>query len=168
AGWARPLTCKREGSATVWLAISLLAIIGIVALGLDGGRMMEERRRAQAAADAAALAAAKQGGDWLRANPGQTLSSTVIVQAATDLLASNGYVSDGVAVTLAVRLGPASGQFQGRTDCVEVVIDSKVKATFGRIFTGGDPVVRARAVARFEQSKTGLLLLQPSGANALS
>ena len=33
-------------------------VVGVVALGMDGGRMMEERRRGQATADAAALAAA--------------------------------------------------------------------------------------------------------------
>ena len=38
---------QRAGSATVWLALSLTAIVGILALGLDGGRMMEERRRAR-------------------------------------------------------------------------------------------------------------------------
>ena len=37
----------------VWLVLCLGVIIVIVALGTDGGRMLEERRRVQSAADAA-------------------------------------------------------------------------------------------------------------------
>ena len=49
--------CKRRhGAVTVWLIVSLGVVIGIVALGVDGGRMMEERRRAQTAADGASRA----------------------------------------------------------------------------------------------------------------
>src|SRR5438045_9353100 len=52
------LASPRSASVLVWLLLGMTVIIGIVALGLDGGRMMDERRRAQDAADAAALAAA--------------------------------------------------------------------------------------------------------------
>ena len=38
--------------------VSMVAILGVLALSLDGGSLMAERRKAQAAADAAALAAA--------------------------------------------------------------------------------------------------------------
>jgi uncharacterized membrane protein len=48
----------RRGAVTFWVVVCLGVIVGVVALGMDGGRMMDERRRAQAAADAAALAGA--------------------------------------------------------------------------------------------------------------
>src|ERR1700738_2225874 len=103
---------RRTGSATVWLAVSLIAVVGIVALGLDGGRMMEERRRAQASADAAALAGAQPGYDLLHDSPSRVPSPTLVVQAATQVLSDNGYI-DGASATLTVRVGPTSGLFKG-------------------------------------------------------
>ncbi len=149
------------------LAVSLVAIVGVVALGMDGGRMMEERRRAQAAADAAALAAAKQGYDLLHQSPSRVPSPTYIVQAATQSLANNGYVNDGLMTSVTAQVGPSGGLFKGDPNSVEVVVQSTVKATFGRIFTQTDPVVRARAVARFKRRQMGLVVLEPSAAKAL-
>lgn len=159
---------RRPGTTMVWLAVCLTAIIGIVALGFDGGRMMEERRRAQAAADAAALAAAKQGYDQLFANPTRPPTPSAIVQAGTQSLTGSGYVNNGTTTILNVQVGPSSGQFKGNTSYVEVIVQNTVPATFGRIFTQSDPLVYARAVARFERNHMGLLALQPTGANALT
>src|SRR2546428_156579 len=53
-----PTAHPRAGAVAIWLLLCVGVILGIVAIALDGGRMMEERRRGQAAADAAALAAA--------------------------------------------------------------------------------------------------------------
>src|SRR5437588_11016774 len=91
---------RRSGSSTVWLAVSLTAIVGIVALGMDGGRMMEERRRAQAAADAAALAGGKAGYDQLHLAPIRMPSPTPLIQAATQSLNNAGYVNDGTTTWL--------------------------------------------------------------------
>jgi hypothetical protein len=158
---------RRRGNTMVWLAVSLTAIIGVVALGLDGGRLMEERRRAQAAADAAALAGAKEGYDERRQNPTRPPSPTLVVQAATDALARCGYVSDGVTITVSVQIGPTSGSFKGNPSYLEVIVESRVKATFGRIFTSTDPTVRARAVSRFKRNNMGLVALQPNGPDGL-
>src|SRR5947209_8695951 len=48
---------RREGMVAVIVAVALIAIMGIVALSLDGGMLMDKRREAQCAADAAAIAA---------------------------------------------------------------------------------------------------------------
>jgi Flp pilus assembly protein TadG len=159
---------RRDGSATVWLAISLTAIVGILALGMDCGRMMEERRRAQAAADAAALAGAKQGYDQQHQSPSRVPSSANIIQAANQSLSNAGYVNDGISATLDVNVGPASGQFKANPSYVEVIVESRVKATFGRIFTRTDPVVRARSVANFQRNPQGLVALNPTAAGALT
>ncbi|OYV95720.1 MAG: hypothetical protein B7Z73_02035, partial [Planctomycetia bacterium 21-64-5] len=44
--------------AIVLTAIALVAIIGIAAIALDGGLLLDNRQRVQAAADAAAMASA--------------------------------------------------------------------------------------------------------------
>src|SRR5438093_8739140 len=48
----------RRGTVLVLVTLSLIGVLGIVALVLDGGLLQDNRRRAQAAADAAALAGA--------------------------------------------------------------------------------------------------------------
>src|SRR5437588_3461333 len=84
----------RQGAVTVWMVVCLSVIIGIVALGMDGGRMMDERRRAQGAADAAALAGA--GDLYLNyaQNGGKDSNGTALAAALASALA-NGYSNDG-------------------------------------------------------------------------
>jgi len=53
-----PRAERRHGVVLVLVAVSLVAILGIVAMALDAGLLFSQRRGLQAAADAAALAAA--------------------------------------------------------------------------------------------------------------
>lgn len=54
----RNLNKQRRGVALIWLAISLIVLIGFVALGIDIGRVKLARTELQVAADAAARAGA--------------------------------------------------------------------------------------------------------------
>ncbi len=49
---------KRRGTVAVLVAISLIVIVGVAGIALDGGLLLDSRRSVQAAADAVALAAA--------------------------------------------------------------------------------------------------------------
>ena len=49
---------QRRGAVAVWVAVSLVVLLGVAAISLDGGVLLAERRHAQSTADAAALAAA--------------------------------------------------------------------------------------------------------------
>jgi hypothetical protein len=147
--------------------ISLGVIIAIVALGLDGGRMLEERRRAQAAADAAALAAAGDLYANYPSNQGTDPAGTA-KQAALNSAAANGYANDGSASTVTVNIPPTSGPFANQPGHVEVLIQVNLKGTFSAAIQGGDLPLQARAVARGRPQKLGLLLLQSSGADALT
>src|SRR5579863_10036612 len=89
----------RRGAVLVWLVLCLGVIIIIVALGTDGGRMLEERRRAQASADAAALAAAADLYQNYYPNRGLDPNGTA-AQAALAIAASNGYANDGTTSTV--------------------------------------------------------------------
>jgi Flp pilus assembly protein TadG len=160
-----PATRRRPGTVTVWVVVCSSVIVGIVALGLDGGRMMEERRRVQTAADAAALAAGydlyfqyqqNQGKD-----PDHTARSAALASART-----NGYANDGVSSTVTVNIPPASGTFAGQAEYAEVIVQSKLRATFSALFTQGPLAVQARAVVHGAPRKIGLQLLG-SGANVL-
>jgi hypothetical protein len=153
---------KRAGSVTPWLWMSLFAIVGIVALGMDGGRMYEERRRVQAAADAAALAAAVQ-------NYNNFFSSgTSANAAALSTAASNGYTNDGVNSIVTVNSPPTSGAYAGNSACTEVIIQSNLRATFGAIFTGKPLPVTARSVGRGQPKNIGIMALNGSGAGTFT
>ena len=151
----------RPGSVLVWLVLSLSVIVGIVAICLDGGRMLEERRRVQAAADAAALAA---GADlyenyWVNQglDPLGTAKAAAIASAAANGLP---------AAAVTVNVPPASGSFSGKAGYVEVIIQNDIGATFSALFTSSDLPVGGRAVAHGGPMNIGLILLQPSGADS--
>jgi hypothetical protein len=150
----------------VWLALAMVTIFGIVALTMDGGRLMDKRRQTQAVADEAALAAAAD----LYANYWQDQgrdSSGSAKKAALDSAAANASTGDGAATELTVNIPPASGAFAGQAGYVEVIANTQVPASFSRIFTAEDLPVKARSVALGQPMKLGLILLRPAGADAL-
>ncbi len=152
---------SRSGKVLVWVVLSLAVIVGIVAINLDGGRLLEERRRTQAAADAAALAAGADLYQNYWTNKGQDPDGTAQA-AAVKSAAANGLPAGAVTV----NIPPLSGAFAGQAGYVEVIIQSSIGASFGRLFTNQDLPVVARGVARGEPLKIGLILLAPSGAGA--
>ena len=158
---------RRRATVTVWVVVCLAVIIGIVALGMDGGRMMEERRHAQSAADAAALAAANDlyFNWWQNQGTDPTGSAQAAALASA---AANGYVNDGTASVVTVNIPPSSGTFAGQAEYVEVIVQSRLQASFSAIFTCDALPVQARAVARGRPSNPGLLLLQPAGSDSLT
>src|SRR6516165_10749316 len=112
---ARP---QRRGTVTVWLIISLGVIFGVLAIGLDGGRLMEERRRVQSAADAAALAAAGDLYQNYVTNQGTDPNGTAQA-AALQAAAANGCTNDGVRSVVTVNIPPMCGPFKGQAGYVE-------------------------------------------------
>jgi hypothetical protein len=151
----------RPGKVLVWVVLSLAVIVGIVAINLDGGRLLEERRRVQAAADAAALAAGADLYENYWTNHGQDPAATARA-AAVKSAASNGLSAGAVTV----NIPPLSGTFAGQAGYIEVIVRTEVAATFGRLFTNQDLPVVGRGVARGQPLKIGLILLAPGGAGA--
>jgi hypothetical protein len=138
----------------------LFLILGVVALGMDGGRMAEERRRAQATADAAALAAGIE-------NYQKTFLSTLRpADAALSAAAANGYTNDGVDSIVTVNIPPKTGAFAGQANYIEVITQRNLRGSFGAIFTNQPLAVKARAVARGRMLKIGVMALSPNAADA--
>jgi hypothetical protein len=160
---------QRRGAVTVWLLVGLVVIIGIVAIGMDGGRMLDKRRHAQAAADATALAGAASvfqiditqygNASGKKANAAQTAG---LAQAA-----ANGFNNDGVTSTVTVNYPPSTGAFAGQTDFVEAIVQYNLPKSFGGIFTKNNLPVSARAVAVGRPLQLGVLTLQQTGASSL-
>ncbi len=159
---------RRAGAVTVWLLISLLVIVGILAIGMDGGRMMEKRRHVQAAADAAALVAANElySGNFVTKGKGWGRRKNSAKDAAVELASANGFSNDGTTSTVTVNVPPKSGAFTGRKDCAEVIVEYYLPYTFSAVFTKNKLPVKARAVAVGRPFPMGLILLRQTGANA--
>src|SRR4030081_3895223 len=106
---------RRRGAVIAWVIVCLVAIIGIVAIGMDGGRMLEKRRQAQATADAAALAAATSMFQYdLSLSGALGTKKSGAQSAALGVAAVNGFNNDGTTSTVSVNIPPTSGTFSGQ------------------------------------------------------
>ena len=164
---------RRRAVVAVKAAILMPVLLAVVALAVDAGILYDRERHAQATAEAAALAAA---GDLFR-----TYSNTVPTDDGKDLggtardhalavAKENGYPNDGATADVVVNIPPQSGPYAGQDGYVEVLLTYHQPRGFSGIFGGGKLAVGARAVARGRWAARGLgiLVLDPTGARALT
>jgi uncharacterized membrane protein len=126
----------------------LLVIMGIMAIGMDGGRLLEKRRHAQATADAAALAAANSLFQLdLSSNGNASARSSAAQTAALTVASANGFTNDHTTSTVTVNTPPSSRVFAGQTDYVEVIVQYNLPKSFGAIFTNNNLPVSPTSAA---------------------
>ena len=164
---------KRRGVIAVMVVLLLTVFLGVVALTVDGGLLLDYHRRGQAAADAAALAAA----DDLFANystnggydnsTGKALTPDTTGPAAASALltaAANGFDNDGKTNSVTVNIPPASGNYVNQAGYAEVIITWKqtqfLSAIWGSSIWGLGTIPQAsRAVAAGKRGSYGILIL---------
>ncbi len=152
---------KKRGIIAVLVAVSLIAILGIAALAIDAGKVLDDSRQLQAAADAAALAAADDLFANYYANGGTDPSGTASASALSTASA-NGFNNNGTTNTVTVNIPPASGIASGKNGYAEVIIQLNQTRAFSRIFGTGTVSVTARAVATGIPGNIGILILSPN------
>jgi hypothetical protein len=164
----RLVHARRRGTVAALTAILLVPMLGIVAIVLDGGVLLDDRRQAQTAADAAALAAAVDLFENYPASQGKDANGTAALSALTTAKA-NGFPNDGVNCTVTVNIPPKSGPFTGKDGYVEVLIAYNQRRYFSSVLGAGALKVTARAVARgaYTPAAPGILLLDPTDNNTL-
>jgi uncharacterized membrane protein len=154
---------------TVLLALLLIVCLGILAIALDGGMMMEDQRVVQAAADAAALAAATDLFVNYNTNQGLDPDGTARKSALTTA-AANGFDTSNSTIT--VNIPPSSGPFaQNPYGYAEVIITYNQQPYFSKIWGVANLAVTARSVARGQWLPTnnfGTLALSSSDFQALN
>ncbi len=149
---------RGSGSLTVLVAICLTAILGVAAMALDGGLLLDSKRCVQAAADGAALAAADSLFSNYGTNDGLDPSGTA--QASALLTASaNGFSNDGVTSVVTVNIPPASGNFIGKSGYAEVIVQFNQTRGFSSIYSSAALPVSGRAVASGNVGNIGILCL---------
>lgn len=110
--------------ALILFALFLFVIVGFLALSVDGGFILAERRQVQSAADAGALAAAKAMVD----------NRAGIAAASAQSYAQ---ANAGAGATVQVLSPPASGNFAGNAQYVQVIVNLDVRRFFvGAIYPG--------------------------------
>jgi hypothetical protein len=135
-----------RGQAIILVVFSIIGLIGMTALAIDGGNALIDRRRTETAASAAALTAALtriNGGDWR--------------SAALATAKANGYNNDGISSIIEMNTPPLSGPYEGDSEYIEVIITSHLSTYFGAVI--GVPRVTnvARAVTQTKPSEYGSL-----------
>jgi hypothetical protein len=148
ASSGRPRARDERGVVIVWLAVTLVLLLGVTALGVDVAYWQVTKNREQRAADAAALAGAVSfPGDGTAANA-----------AAGSLAQSNGYGSGAPATATpadsSCTLAPGSdtaicGGAGDQTYRYKVTVLRRVQNFFGGVFGIKDTTVRASAQAEY-------------------
>lgn len=149
----RSLPLRHRGGVTPLTVLNLSLLIGVVALVVDAGTLLEARRHVQAAADAAALAGAADLYSNYPTNQGADLSGTAKASALATASA-NGFTNDGVHSTVTVNT--SSGTYQGGPNTgksipagyIEVSIQYNASHLFSGVLGSSTTPVCARAVAR--------------------
>jgi hypothetical protein len=162
---------RRRGQVVLLVAFSLVVLLGVVAIALDGGLLLDNRKRVQAGSDAAALAGAAElfsnveSVSVVAPDPGGSARAAALANAS-----ANGFNNDGVTNTVTVNIPPQSGPFTGLLGYVEVIITYKQPRGFSAIFGSGDLPVVARAVARgrWAPDNNGILVLAPTGSGTFN
>ena len=151
----------RRGMVTAQVALSLSALMAMLAVVADGGLLLVERRHAQATADAAALAAACDlYANWNTNNNNGTDPSGTALASALGVASANGYTNDGTTSTVTINISPAkySGGPNAGTALpagyAEATVTSYQQRLFSGIFGSGAIPISARAVARGVQGPT--------------
>jgi Flp pilus assembly protein TadG len=171
----RQTHARRKGNVAVLTAVCLVGLLGVTALSLDGGLLLDKRRHVQAAADAAALAAASElfattfthdGKDDGPIVPNPSLPQAgSIALYAKKVAKDNGY-EDGVGgVTVTVNIPPKSGPFTDMRGHAEVIISAPQQRHFSRVFGSSEDIpYGARAVARGTRTtvNNGIIVLNPT------
>lgn len=132
------LRCRdKNGQTMVMFTAAFAAMLGVMGLIFDGGRIYFEKRNMQAAADAGAFAAVQE----LRR--GHNDADTQVKPAARRDAELNGY--DATNSTVTVDYPSADPAYPG-VNYVVVTIERPVATTFMRIVNRTSATVRARAI----------------------
>ena len=160
---------NRKANVVILVAMSLIAVIGMLALSLDGGAITSERRHAQATADAAALAAASQLYYDFWTYSGYDTQGTAAASAVTTA-GQNGYSNDGTTSIVTVNIPPQSGYYSGQAGYVEVIVQYNQPRGFSSLF-GSAPIpviARAVAVGMPLAADVGILVLDPTDKDSFN
>jgi Flp pilus assembly protein TadG len=134
---------NQDGQILVLTTVSMVALLGVMALSLDASFMFEKRNRLHAAADAAAKSAAYE----IIRNP--TVALTSLEKFADQQVIAHGFLPtrQGGTTSVVVNHGPSAGPFAGNVNYVEAVVSESTSTFFAQILGWFSMTPLATAVA---------------------
>lgn len=147
-----------RGSVAIHIAIMMVVIIGMAALGIEIGFVLLKHREMQSAADGAAISGAT------------ALNAGVPADFRTEALAvaaAGGFVNGVDGATVTINSPPVSGSQAGNSNAVEVIVSQPQTLSLISLFRSGLFDVGARAVATIGGSSSCVLQLDGSASRAV-
>lgn len=130
-----------KGQALILIVFTIMGLVGLTGLTIDGGRAYSDRRNAQNAADTAALAAA------LARTRGQNLQGFTAV--AEQRAASNGYDNNGITNQVIVTtVTTPSGSCSDTGVDITVTIISTIPTSLARVLGRTEMTNQVESTAR--------------------
>jgi Flp pilus assembly protein TadG len=152
--------CKRRlrarGQVMVLVCVSLIALVGMIAVVTDFSFLQHQRNMMQTAADSAAMAGSEE------LNYGDQ-----VVAGKADA-ASNGYTDGASSVTVAINNPPTTGPNAANSAYVEAIVSKPEPTYFLRALGVSTISVSARAVAYEGNGPNCIYVLDPSASGAFS
>ena len=124
-----------SGQVMVLICVSLLALMGMIAIVADFGFMQHQRNMMQTAADSAAMAAAAE------------LNYGDMTAGGKADAATNGYTDGQSSVTVAINNPPSTGPNSSNSGYVEAIVSKPEPTYFLRALGVNSITVSSRAVA---------------------
>lgn len=147
----------RRGQTLIVVLLCLIALLAIVGLTLDGGRVYWTRRALQNASDAAALAGAQE----LAINKRTTTQAAIWSKVSQYLQANNvdpkgcrAFLVQGSQQLLEITNSTSSSSPPAFANGVEVIANRTITVLFGGFLGQSQDTVSARARANFGNLKT--------------
>jgi hypothetical protein len=135
---------SEQGQAIIIIVFSIVGLIAIAALAIDGGRAYIERGKVQSAADAAALSGALarvEQKDWRE----YALASAL----------ANGYDNNGETNIIELNTPPVSGKNVNNPEYIQVIITSRISTFFGTVIGIPHITVSSQAVSQTKPAEFG-------------
>jgi hypothetical protein len=149
-------TAGPRGQVMVLICVSLIALVGMIAVVADFSFMQHQRNMMQTAADSAAMAGAEE------------LNYGAVVGAAKADAARNGFTDGQSSVTVSINNPPSSGLNSSNTGYVEAIVSKPEPTYFLRALGVNTMTVSARAVAYEGNGPNCFYVIDPSAAGAMS
>ncbi|HKN14752.1 MAG TPA: pilus assembly protein TadG-related protein [Candidatus Binatus sp.] len=150
------LAASGSGQVVMLICVSLIALMGMIAVVTDFSFMQHQRNMMQTAADSAAMAGAEE------------LNYGDVVAAGKADAATNGYTDGAGSVTVAMNNPPSTGPNASNSAYVEAIVTKPEPTYFLRVLGVSTMTVSARAVAYESHGPNCIYVLDPSASGALS
>jgi hypothetical protein len=150
------LAARARGQVMVLVCVSLIAIVGMIAVVTDFSFLQHQRNMMQTAADSAAVAGSEE------------LSYGDQVAAGKADAATNGYTDGAARVTVAINNPPSTGPNAANSAYVEAIVTKPEPTYFLRVLGVSTISVSARAVAYEGNGPNCIYVLNPTASGAFS